>query len=187
MIPYCILAIEDESDREYMTALFVQYEKLMYSTIGKITTNYSDTEDVLQSTLEKLIDKISLLKTLDRNHLVNYIISACKNTAYNELRYQSRHGALSFDDCLDSADVENDGHIMEARLVREDELGCLARIWPELDERSQYVLEAYYILEKKAEKIAQDLDIKPESVRMALTRARKSAYKLMEKELNIKI
>ena len=31
MIPYYILAIEDETDRAYMTALFFQYQKLMYS------------------------------------------------------------------------------------------------------------------------------------------------------------
>ena len=37
MIPACILAIEDESDREFMTSLFLQYEKLMYSTIRKVT------------------------------------------------------------------------------------------------------------------------------------------------------
>lgn len=35
MIPYYILAIEDETDRAYMTALFFQYQKLMYSTIQK--------------------------------------------------------------------------------------------------------------------------------------------------------
>lgn len=29
MIPYYILAIEDETDRAYMTALFFQYQKLM--------------------------------------------------------------------------------------------------------------------------------------------------------------
>lgn len=34
MIPYYILAIEDETDRAYMTALFFQYQKLMYSTIS---------------------------------------------------------------------------------------------------------------------------------------------------------
>lgn len=37
MIPYYILAIEDETDRAYMTALFFQYQKLMYSTIQKVT------------------------------------------------------------------------------------------------------------------------------------------------------
>lgn len=37
MIPYYILAIEDETDRAHMTALFFQYQKLMYSTIQKVT------------------------------------------------------------------------------------------------------------------------------------------------------
>lgn len=40
MIPYYILAIEDETDRAYMTALFFQYQKLMYSTIQKVTNDH---------------------------------------------------------------------------------------------------------------------------------------------------
>ena len=47
MIPACILAIENDSDREYMTWLFVRYEKLMYSTIYKILGKPWSTEDTL--------------------------------------------------------------------------------------------------------------------------------------------
>ena len=36
MIPYYILAIEDETDRAYMTALFFQYQKLMYSNFAPL-------------------------------------------------------------------------------------------------------------------------------------------------------
>ena len=30
MIPFVILAIEDDDDREFMKAFFLQYERLMY-------------------------------------------------------------------------------------------------------------------------------------------------------------
>lgn len=89
MIPYCILAIEDDSDREFMTALYYQYRKLMYSTTQKILKDQWSTDDVVQTSLEKLIDKIPLLRTLDQNHLANYIISTCKNNAYNLCRHRS--------------------------------------------------------------------------------------------------
>lgn len=83
MIPYSILAIEDENDREFMTFLYLQYEKLMYSTIHKVTQDNWLVDDIFQSTLEKLIDKVWLLKKLNRDRLVNYLIVACRNTAYN--------------------------------------------------------------------------------------------------------
>lgn len=69
---------------------------------------------------------------------------------------------------------------MEQRFLRDADIEALVKIWPELDERSQYVLSARYFLEKPYEEIAKDLGIKPPSVRMALTRARKNVYQLME-------
>ena len=98
--------------------------RLMYSEIKKIVSGHEAIEDILQSTLVKLIDKLPLLKQMDR--------------------------------------------------VR------LAQVWDKLDERSRYLLEARYILEKTDAEIAEDLGIQPKSVRMALTRARKTAKELME-------
>jgi len=68
-------------------------------------------------------------------------------------------------------------------MVKDAELDSLARVWPKLDERSRYILEGYYILEKPMATLAEELGIQPKSVRMALTRARKNAYQLFEKEL----
>ena len=86
MIPYCILAIEDDSDRAFMETLFLEYQRLMYSEINKILQNAWDTEDVMQATLVKLIDKIPELRKKEKNKLINYIITAAKNTALNYLR-----------------------------------------------------------------------------------------------------
>lgn len=52
-------------------------------------------------------------------------------------------------------------------------------IWAKLDERSRFVLESRYILEKTDAEIAQTLKVNPNSVRMILTRARKKAFSLM--------
>lgn len=95
MIPYYILAIEDETDRAYMTALFFQYQKLMYSTIQKVTNDHWLIDDIFQTSFEHLIGKIDLLKDLDRNRLVNYLIVTCRNTAYNMCRSYSAHITLS--------------------------------------------------------------------------------------------
>lgn len=183
MIPVCILAIEDESDREYMTQLYLQYQRLMYSTINKITQDSWLTEDVMQTSLEKLIDKIPLLKSFDRNRLVNYIISTCKNTAYNELNAMARQRIFGFDDCRDQNDSDEDTFEIEKYLILKDDIGSLARIWPSLDARSRYLLEARYILGKSTKEIAIDLEIKPESVRMALTRARGKAYSMINSQV----
>ncbi|MEG0322281.1 MAG: sigma-70 family RNA polymerase sigma factor [Oscillospiraceae bacterium] len=183
MIPYCILAIEDDDDRVFMEELFQNYQRLMYNEICKIVRNPWNTEDVMQSTLIKLIDKISTLRSRSRDQLVNYIISACKNTAYNYVRDHAHPQESPFEDYLNTASIDQDGHTLELRLMKREELDCLARAWPKLDERTRRLLEGYYILEKPMTALASELDIKPESVRMALTRARKKAYNLLEEEL----
>ena len=57
MLPICILAIRDDDDRAYMTRLFVKYQRLMYRTIYDILGDKWATEDVLQTTLLRLIDR----------------------------------------------------------------------------------------------------------------------------------
>ena len=182
MIPHCILAIEDESDREFMTSLYLQYEKLMYSTIRKVTQDSWLVDDIFQSTLEKLIGKIFLLKSLNRDRLVNYIIVACRNTAYNTYSAQVRHFAEDIDDYIGEASGNCVGTSVEDFVILQDQLESLHTIWERLDLRSRYVLEAKYVLEMSDTEIAECLRIKPQSVRMALTRARKNALALIKEK-----
>lgn len=88
MIPTFILVIEDLDDREFMSQLFVDFHRLMCHEARKIAKNDWIAEDIVQDTLLKLIDKVSLLRTLPQRKLVNYIISATKNTTYNYLSYK---------------------------------------------------------------------------------------------------
>lgn len=181
MIPVCILAIEDESDRAFMTALFIQYQKLMYSTILKVTTDAWLADDIFQITLENLIKKIDLLKNLDRDHLVNYILVASRNTAYNVSQHQRRELARYDPECH-ADDYSLNGFNVEDYVIEKSQSSVLHSIWSKLDSRTKFILESKYILEKTDSEIAKDLGIEPASVRMALSRARRKAQDLMEKE-----
>jgi len=59
-------------------------------------------------------------------------------------------------------------------------LEALSRIWTQLDERTRYLLEGYYILDLPATEMARELNIKPASLRMALTCARKTACQFLQ-------
>lgn len=181
MIPLCILAIEDESDREFMVELYEEYKLLMYKEINRITRDAWDAEDIMQTALVKLIDRIALLRTLERNRLVNYIITAVKHNAYNYLSRQKKN-TFSFDDLRDTPmDIDMMAGI-EERLDTKEDLKRLFTIWPRLEKRSRYLLEAKYILDEPSEDIARVLGIQARSVRMALTRARRQAYDLIQEE-----
>ena len=69
MIPFCILAIENDDDREFMAGLFLRYQRLLYNEIYEILNNPWNTEDILQATLVKLIDKIPELRKKEETKL----------------------------------------------------------------------------------------------------------------------
>ncbi len=182
----CILAIEDESDREYMEQLFLQYERLMYSEISKILKNRADVEDVLQLSLVKMIDKLQILRSRSRDQLINYIISICKNTAISWLRKKSKIQFFQLDEDWDSfRDTESDLFVEELTISK-IEIEQLIKNWTKLDDRTRFLLEGRYILEKTDQELASDLGIKPASVRMALVRARKAAFDMLKDSFETK-
>ena len=122
MVPFCILAIENEDDREFMTRLYLDYSRLMQQQITKIVQDEWAAEDLMQTTLVKLIDKVQDLRTKDRNHLINYIISACKNQARNYMRDKNRHAEYSIDEYLDTPNPHDGADEIEMRLAYTDEL-----------------------------------------------------------------
>ena len=182
MIPNSILAIENDDDREFMTQLYLDYNRLMYSEIKKIIKQEQDREDVMQTVLEKLIDKIPLLRSRTRNQLINYIISACKFTSFSLLREYGAKRETDYEDYIASPTTKHDEREIELKMIADEELETLRRILPKLDLRTQCLLEGYYILEKPVAELGAELGIKPSSVRMSLTRARKKAFELLRNE-----
>lgn len=183
MIPLFILSIENEDDREFMTDIYTQYQRLIYYTIRQITQDKWAVDDIVQETLINLIGKISLLRSRDRERQINYIISTAKNTAYNYMKMQKNTTIFPFDEEMDSLRDDPIEDYLEQQSVLDD-LDCLRRVWPQLDPRSQYLLEARYILEKPLDKMAEDLDMNPGSLRMFLTRAKRRAKALMLAEMS---
>lgn len=181
MIPFCILAIENDDDREFMAELFLRYQRLLYNEIYEILKNPWNTEDVLQATLVKLIDKISELCKKEETKLVSYMVVAVRNNAYNFLCSQKKPSQVSFEEYIGQENLENADRQIESRIIAREDIEELIRRWPQLDARSKYLLEGKYILEKSDEALAEELSINPAGVRMALTRARQNAYQILTK------
>lgn len=178
MLPLVIMAIEDENEKAFMTWLYLQYHRLIYSEVRKIVGNTDEAEDLLQSVVEKLIEKLPLLRAMEQSKLVNYIISTAKNTAYNSLRGKDRGILWEEQEALaDPAPTPED------QIIAQEDLYRLAHVWGNLDERTQYLLSAKYILKKSGKEIASDLNMPPDNVRMALVRARRKARQVMEQNV----
>lgn len=175
MFPLIFSTIRNAQDRIFMERFYEQYHKLMYSQINKITRDSDDVEEIMQEVWVCLIEKVSLLQTMERDRLVNYSISVARYTAFAFLRKKKRLKLLSIDDCelgwysqqaLDSR--------LEEIIIQKIEGETLYFVWTHLKERDQALLNMKYILEYTNDEIAEVLDVKPESIRMLLTRAKRN-------------
>lgn len=179
MIPLIILTIEDEDDRAFMTEVYVRYERLIYSEIYKLMNDRWMVEDVMQTTLMKLIDQLARLRSMDERHRINYIITAARNNAISTLRTHAIRASASLDAQREAGWDPGSDFSVEETILRGEKIGQLKDVWPKLDARSRYLLEAKYILDIKSKEIAQALGIKEDSVRVELSRARRKARQLL--------
>ena len=176
MVPVIILTIEDESDREFMTRLYLDNERIMYSEMRKMGADSWIMDDVLQDSLIRLIDKIDILRGLEQRKQVNYIITTVRNQLKNYYRKKQRITIYSLDDenSFIGKTVSAEDNI-EVFVFQKEQVLRLRSIWPLLSESTQQLLERKYILGQSNEEIADVFQVKPESIRMKLSRARKEA------------
>ena len=86
MIPIVIMAIEDESDRDYITGLFLKNERSMYAMALKIVKEHHTACDMVSEACLKMIEKIGYLREISVQKQTPYILSIVKNTSLMYLR-----------------------------------------------------------------------------------------------------
>lgn len=180
MIPIFILAIEDDADRIFMINLYEQCRKAMYYQALDILHDHSEAEDTVHDVLVKLMDRIPMLKTIPESLLLPYALTATKTTAID--RWRSRNKVhVGVNDCI--SDYE--GSVTEEHekaFINMEQVDLLSRGLGRLSERDRDILKYRYLMDMSDEEIAGILGIKPGSVRMYLTRARKNAFAIFDSE-----
>lgn len=175
--PQAICAIIDETERDFMKALYIEHRITMFRMARSLTNSKQDAEDVVSEACVSLIKNISRLRQLDCNVLEGYIISTVKNTAYMLHRRKKARNEVTGEDALQFIADENasaDKNILQECTVQE--LMDAIKLLPEND---QVVLRMKYFEKLSDREIAKALDIQEVSVRSKLTRARKRIYELL--------
>lgn len=184
MFPLIFSTIKNEQDRAFMEKLYIDYHKLMYSQVRRLSKDYYDIEEIVQESLLHLIEKISLLQSLPRDRLVNYIISTARYTGYAYFRKKRKDELISFDDVeFSQTDWQVSKNGLDAVIIQKVEIEKLYSVWTGLKERDQMLLSMKYILDYTNKEIAEVFDVKPESIRMMLTRAKRNLSTELEKAM----
>lgn len=181
MIPISILMIEDDSDRTFMINLYEQYHKAMYYQALDILKEHGEAEDAVQDTLVKLINRLSMLRSMPKEQLFPYVIISVKTTAIDRWRSRNKTRLGCSTDIPDRWDYADENHV--SAFINMERVDLLSRGLEKLSERDRDILIYRYIMDMSDEEIAKQLNIKPGSVRMYLTRARKNAFAVLDSEV----
>ena len=98
MIPIVIMAIEDESDRDYITGLCLKNERSMYAMALKIVKEHHTACDMVSEACLKMIEKIGYLREISVQKQTPYILSIVKNTLLMYLRQRRSENNWLVDD-----------------------------------------------------------------------------------------
>ncbi len=186
MIMMAIAAMENDDDKTFMLNLYNDYYGLVLKNVYYIARDANQAEDLTNDTFLKLIEKISLIRTLKSCKLAAYVVYTSRSVAINFIKHrdvQQKH--VYYGEDLDLGEkVPSLEDNLEERIVHQEEIEELGKAILKLPEKHKDLLYFKYILEMHDRDIAEIFQIAPDSVRQYLTRARREARELMDKEMN---
>lgn len=185
MIMMIIEELENDDDKIFIVNLYRGYYGLVRKTVYNITNDWQNVEDLIEDTFVKLIGKISLLRTLDNCKIAAYIVYTSRSVAINVIKrrdVERKHVYYGLDTDLAEAMIL-DGDTIENRIIQEEEIKAMRDAILKLPEKEKELLYFKYILEMDNSELAEIFGIAPASVRQYLTRARRKAQGLRNKEV----
>lgn len=180
MIFLLIQTIGDEADRILLTDLYTRHQRLFLYKARRYTNGSSHAEDILQEAMVRVIRKVDTLRGLTEAQMVAYVDRTIYHCSMTFLQKESRlPQADEWEQAMESAVSAED--IMD-HLNREELAVQLGLVLEQLPVRERNALIYKYFFEYRDAEIAEILSVKPESVRMILTRARRKLRQVMGKE-----
>jgi len=173
MIMMIIAAIEGEDDKAFIRNLYQEYYGLVRKTVYNITHDADNIEDLINDTFIRLIEKISIIRTLDSCKTAAYVVYTSRSVAINYIKrrdVQKKHSYFGGD--MDLAEkVPSLGDTIEERIILQEEIEEMGKTILRLPEKQKDLLYFKYLLGMTDAEIADIFGIAPGSVRQYLTRA----------------
>ncbi|AFQ45259.1 RNA polymerase sigma factor [Desulfosporosinus meridiei] len=186
MVMMIIAVLADDSDKAFALNLYHDYYGLVRKTIYNITHDLDNLEDLINDTFLKLVDKISLIRTLNSCKTAAYVFYSSRSVAINFIKHrdvETKHLYYGEESDLAKSIPDGEDTIVD-KIIQQEEIEKMGNAILKLPENQKELLYFKYILDMDDREIAPILNIAPDSVRQYLTRARKNAKKMIGKEMD---
>lgn len=168
-----------DADTLFFQKFYEDNKEFMYYIARKYAPNPSDCEEVMQEATLRLIHNIASLQNLNENKIAKYVSLTVKS-AFLDCEKRKHHDTLIYlendaiEALLTERDPQNDLDVMMADVL------SVEKLRKSLPPKDWTVLEGKYMLGYTQEELGNILGISPDSVRMALHRAREKARVILE-------
>ncbi|MBE6947501.1 MAG: sigma-70 family RNA polymerase sigma factor [Ruminococcaceae bacterium] len=180
VLPVIISAIENPKDRDLMTEFYLTQNTRMYAEAWKYLSTPEDVEDIVYEALTRIIEKIETFRSLLPPQRLQYAVTTVRNLSYIYTTRKNLHPTVPFEEiCFELTTDSEDSP--EALVEKRVFFKHLRDVWQEIKTEERMLLEQKYILRWTDEEIAEKLCIKSQSVRMRMTRAKRSVLKELQK------
>lgn len=159
----------------FITELYDQYNRYTYKLAWQYCKFDYEVSDLVQEVWLKLCLQAEKLHSLSPEQQVAYISATLRNTAFSYFRKE----VITFP--LDTANgiAVNEPDILNSILDRQSNLRRFYQLWEHVPQPARELLERKYFQEETDAEIAAAMGIGRNSVRMYLTRARKTAHAVL--------
>ena len=162
--------------RTSIADFYQKYRNLIFKKANEMANDPDYVEDLVQDTMYQLLRREELFLSLSEAQQVDYCIKTIRNTAFNHHKRNQKIRFLSENTIGEQIDPSP---TMEETILHRSDLELFHKELDQLDDASRTLLTRKYIREEPNEAIAKDLNVKPSSIRMMLTRAKRKLPQLL--------
>lgn len=168
MLTAVIAAIENEDDRSLIESLYTDYYVLM---LHKAQSMVRD-QDIVESVMLRLIDRIELLKSCNRASVRSYLVTCVRNEAIDRMRREKKI------QILDDAEgrlrkLSDESPHPVTGLIREEQIQAVVKALEALDDRERLALRMKYYDRMTEGEIARLFGMSRSGIRNVIDRARR--------------
>lgn len=165
---------------QWITKLYQQNYLYMKKLAYRITQDPCIADDLTQEAFIKLIERVSMLQSLDAEKRTYYLSSTIRNISLNYVKRRSNRLKRIYSGALENLteNIADENVSIENSYLLHENCHQLRQAICQLSGRDQALLHLKYIQELSDKEIAAKLKISEKNIRSYLTRARRRAYKL---------
>ena len=174
VVPLIFLAIENDVDREAITELYLSYRNLFIKVARKyFGRNDTEVEDAVAAAAERLCKYYEKYLCVPRKKMPIYMVYTISNVCRDRLRKLGEERAMRYDeDMEDALNQIPDSHGGVGVLFDRANAMDLLDSFEHLSSREKELIRMRHIDRYSIEEIAAQLNMKPNAVYTALSRAK---------------